>query len=97
MAPPYIPSERDSIPLAVPGSRAAGGDGVVVGSEPLTLAVPGSRAADGKGTAHIYMQWLGPPKAPWTIMMARIAHSTSGQEGEGRAKRDEDNNDGDGF
>ena len=38
-----------SIPLAVPGSRAAGGDGVVVvvGSESLTLAVPGSRAADG--------------------------------------------------
>ena len=57
MAPPYIQSERDSIPLAVPGSRAAGGDGVV-GSEPLTLAVPGSRAADGEGTAHIYTQWL---------------------------------------
>ena len=30
-------------------------------------------------------------------MMARVAHSTSGQEGEGRAKRDEDNNDGDDF
>ena len=57
MAPPYIQSEPDSIPLAVPGSRAACGDGVV-GSEPLTLAVPGSRAADGEGTAHIYMQWL---------------------------------------
>ena len=49
MAPPYIQSECDSISLAVPGSRAAGGDGVVVSSEPLTLAVPGSRAADGDG------------------------------------------------
>ena len=45
-----ISNANDSIPLAVPGSRAAGGDGVV-GSEPLPLAVPGSRAADGEGTA----------------------------------------------
>ena len=43
-----IYNANDSIPLAVPGSRAAGGDGVV-GSEPLPLAVPGSRAADGEG------------------------------------------------
>ena len=54
MATPYIQSERDSIPLAVPGSRAAGGDGVV-GSEPLTLAVPGSRAADGEGSRLQYL------------------------------------------
>ena len=54
MAPPYIHSERDSIPLAVPGSRAAGGDGVV-GSEPLALAVPGSRAADGEGSRLQYL------------------------------------------
>ena len=45
-----IYNANDSIPLAVPGSRAAGGDGVV-GSEPLPLAVPGSRAADAEGTA----------------------------------------------
>ena len=82
MAPPYIYSERDSVQLAVPGSRAAGGDGVV-GSEPRTLAVAGSRAADGEGTAHIYMQWLGSPMAPWPIMMAGAAHGTSGQEGGG--------------
>ena len=45
-----ISNANDSSPLAVPGSRAANGDGVV-GSEPLSLAVPGSRAADGEGTA----------------------------------------------
>ena len=56
MAPPYIQSECASISLAVPGSRAAGGDGVVVSSEPLTLAVPGSRAADGDGdSTYIYI------------------------------------------
>ncbi|CAK0853194.1 unnamed protein product [Prorocentrum cordatum] len=41
---------NDPTPLAVPGSRAAGGDGVV-NNEALPLAVPGSRAAGGEGAA----------------------------------------------